>query len=37
MIYSANEASQEFLMSHFHLQTFTILGPSKQCVERDSN
>jgi hypothetical protein len=37
MIYSVSETSREFLMSHCHLQTFTIVGPSKQCAERDSN
>jgi hypothetical protein len=37
MIYSASETSRLFLMSHYHLQTFTIVSPSKHCVERDSN
>jgi hypothetical protein len=32
MIYSASEASREFLTPQCHLQTFTIVGRSKQCT-----
>jgi hypothetical protein len=37
MIYSASKTSSEFLLTHHHLQTLTIIGSSKQCTEKDSN